>query len=51
MYIPGHRKKFRSIQPICLTDSEYDYILEEIGRQNKIGFERSVKVHSDDKGN
>ena len=29
-------------QPICLTDSDYGYILEEIGRQDKIGFERDV---------
>ena len=28
-------KKSISIQPICLTDSDYDYILEEIGRQDK----------------
>ena len=30
---PGHRqKKATSSQPICLTDADYDYILEEIGR-------------------
>ena len=28
-----------SRQPICLTDSGYDYILEDIGRQDKIEFE------------
>ena len=49
MYVPGHRqKKSISRQPICLTDSECDYILEEIGRQDKIGFEREVGVYSDD---
>ena len=29
-------KKSISRQPICLTDADYDYILEEIGRQDKI---------------
>ena len=33
---------------LCLTYSEYDYILEEIGRQDKIEFEIDVKVYSDD---
>ena len=28
-----------SRQPICLTDSDHDYILEVIGRQDKIEFE------------
>ena len=37
-----------SIQPICLTNSDYDYILEEIGRQDKIEYERDVEVLSDD---
>ena len=37
-------KKAISRQPICLTDSDYDYILEEIGRRNKIEFERDVHV-------
>ena len=41
-------KKSISRQPICLTDSDYDYILEEIGRQDKIEFERDVDVYSDD---
>ena len=26
-------KKSISTQPICLTNSDYDYILEEVGRQ------------------
>ena len=42
------RKKFISRQPICLTDSGYDYILEEIGRQDKIDFEIDVEVYIDD---
>ena len=29
-------KEAISIKPICLTDSEYDYILEEIGRQENL---------------
>ena len=32
------------IQPICLTDSEYYYILKVIVRQNKVEFERDVEV-------
>ena len=38
-------------QPICLTGSDYDYILEEIGCPDKIEFERDVKVYSDDEEN
>ena len=41
-------KKSISRQPICLTGSEYDYILEEIGLRDKIEFERDVDVYSDD---
>ena len=37
-----------SRHPICLTDSEYDYILEEIGRRKTIEFERDVEVYSND---
>ena len=44
-------KQFISRQPIWLTDSDYDYILEGIGRQDKIEFERDVEVHSDDEEN
>ena len=40
-----------SRQPINLTDSNYDYILEEIGRQDKIYFEKYVEVYSPDKEN
>ena len=35
-------------QPICLNDAKYDYILEEIGRRDKIEFEREVDVYSED---
>ena len=40
-------KKAISRQPICLTDYDYDYILEEIGCREKIEFERDVEVYSD----
>ena len=40
-------KKPISRQPICLTDSEYDYISKEIGCRYKIEFERYVDVYSD----
>ena len=45
------RKKAISRQPICLTDAEYDYILEEIGRRDRIEFERNIDVYSDDMEN
>ena len=44
-------KKYIPRQPICLTDSDYNYILEEIGRQDIIEFERYVDVYSDDEEN
>ena len=44
-------KKDISKQPICLADFDYDYILEEIGRWEKIEFERDVEVYSDDEEN
>ena len=40
-------KKAISRKPICLTDADYDYILEEIGRREKIVFEREIDVYSD----
>ena len=40
-------KKAIPRQPICLTDSDHDYILEEIGRRDKIEFEIDVEVYSD----
>ena len=41
------RKKATPRQPVCFTDSDYDYILEEIGRRDKNYFEREVDVYSD----
>ena len=52
MYVTGHKKKKAiSRQPICLTNSDYDYIWEEIICQDKIESERDVEVYSDDKEN
>ena len=44
-------KKATSKQPIFLTDSDYDYILEEIGRRDKVEFERDEEVYSANEGN
>ena len=44
-------KKAISRQPICLTDYDYDYILEEVGCQDKTEFEIDVEVYSDEEGN
>ena len=44
VYVIGNKEKSISRHPICPTDSEYDYILEEIGRRDKIEFEREVDV-------
>ena len=38
IYSRAQAKKSISRQPICLTDADYDYILEEIGRRDKIEF-------------
>ena len=46
VYNRTQAKKSIPRQPICLTDSDYDYILEEIGRQDKIEFEKDVEVFS-----
>ena len=51
VYVPVHSKKAISRQPICLNDSDYDCILEEIGRRDKIEFERDVEVYSGEKEN
>ena len=45
------REESISRQPICLTDSDYDYILEEIGHRYKLEYERDVEVDSDDEEN
>ena len=44
-------KKGISRQPVCLTDSDYNYILEEIGHQEIYIFERDVEVYNNDKEN
>ena len=44
-------KKSISRQPICLTDSDYDCILKEIGRREKTKSERDVEVYSDNEEN
>ena len=41
-------KKSISRHPICLADSDYNCILEEIGCRYKIEFERDVEVYSND---
>ena len=41
-------KKCLLRQPIRLNGYDYDYILEEIGRREKIDFEIYVDVYSDD---
>ena len=41
-------KKALQRHPICLTDSDYDYILDEIERQDKIEFEKHVSGNSDE---
>ena len=49
VYVQEHRqKKAISRQPICLSDYEYDYILEEIYQRDKIEYEREIDVYSDD---
>ena len=32
-----------------MTDADYDYILDEIERREKIKFERNMSVNSDEK--
>ena len=44
-------KKNHIRQAICLIGSNYDGILEEIGRQENIEFERAVEVYSDEEEN
>ena len=41
------KRKSISRQRICLNDSDSDYILEEIGRQDKIEFDRDIEVYSE----
>ena len=34
--------------PICMNDADYDYILDEIERCEKLEFELNVSVNSDE---
>ena len=36
LFVTGFRKKSNTIHPICLTDADYDYILDEIERREKL---------------
>ena len=47
IYSRTQAKTSISRQPICLTDSDCDYILEENFRRYKTEFERDVDVYSD----
>ena len=39
--------KVTQIHPICMTDADYDYILDEIDCQDRIYFERTVSDNID----
>ena len=39
-------KKATQRHPDCMTDADYNYILDEIERREKIEFERNVIVNS-----
>ena len=41
-FVTGFKQKSIQRHPICLTDVDYDYILYEIERQDKLEFERNV---------
>ena len=43
----GFMKKSVQKHPICLTNSDYDYILYEIKCQDKIDFEGNVSGNND----
>ena len=42
-----HLKKYEQRHPIIMTDADYDYILDEIERREKIELERNVSGNSD----
>ena len=44
VYVTVHKKKSISKHPIYMTDSDYDYILEEIYPRDKIEFEIDEEV-------
>ena len=35
--------KFSNQQELCLTNSDYDYTLEEIERRDKIEYDRNIR--------
>ena len=47
MYQDSSKKDIRR-NTICLTDADYDYIIDKIERQDKIEFEITVSGNSDD---
>ena len=47
MCVTGFKGKIIQGHPICMTYANYDYILDEIERQDKIEFERNVTGNSD----
>ena len=51
VYVTGRKVKNTYQDIRYLTDYDYYYILEEIGRQYKIEFEIYVEIHSNDEGN
>ena len=42
------KEKIHTKHPIFLTDYDYDYIMDEIERQDKIEFEKTVSGNSDE---
>ena len=51
VYNRTQAKKAIPRHTLCLTDSDYDYILGEIGCQYNIWFKRDVEVYSDNEEN
>ena len=43
VYVTGHKPKYISRYPICLTDYDYNYILEEIGCIEKLSLKEMYK--------
>ena len=48
IFVSGTNKKLIQRHPIIITDTDYDYILDEIERCEKQYFERNVGVNSDE---
>ena len=40
-------KQYLQRHPICLTDSDYDYILEEIDHRDKIEYEKNIRGYDE----